>query len=368
MSWKMNAVKFVTLFIVLSVSALTTSGFDGDQKYASLAGQSNRSEEISQLLVDTPHWGNGIDCSSCHVLHKSPGAQLTSVAGNANLCMSCHNAAGLASDKPFAQADRAQPGVFGTSHAWDVPATNVTHGADPPSDQQMSRRVMSGNIVCSTCHNQHDQTYQPFLRISNYRNALCKDCHAVRNVGSYRDDPNNRGSHPVGKAYPTNDSRFHPSPQDPNLLLVDPDRVECTSCHGVHYTDSGNANNGLGDGYLLRTVNDNALCESCHTYTSHEGMNCLRCHQPHNPNRTNIFMVRDSVNTPNSGVRAVIFIAETGQNSFADGDGTYDGICEVCHTRTRFHRNTGRGNHSHHRGDNCTRCHPHWNAFYRKRM
>ncbi len=326
-------------------------------------------QNILNTLMDTPHWGNGIECSSCHVTHNSPGAQLTNAAGNANLCMSCHNPVGMASDKPFAESDKAIPGVTGTSHAWNADAENISYGAQLPANNEMARRVMDGKIVCSTCHNQHSQTYQPFLRMSNEHNAMCKDCHAVRNVGSYRDDPNNKGSHPVGIAYPVSDSRFFAAPTDTNLTLVDPDKVECTTCHGVHYTDSGGANNGEGDGYLLHAINSSAMCESCHTYPDHEGMDCLRCHQPHDPKRTNIFLVRDSVLTPESGTLPVIFTAETGANSFADGDNVYDGICEVCHTTTNHFRNDGTAPQQNHEnlggkaGTNCTDCHPHSNGF-----
>lgn len=312
---------------------------------------------------DPPHWGNGIHCGSCHVAHQSQGVQLTNEAGNANLCMSCHNPAGLASGKPFSDADRAVPGVSGTSHAWDVPASNSTYGADLPDNPEMQLRIYNGQIVCSTCHNQHKQTYSPFLRASNDQNQMCKDCHAVRNVGSYRDSPDNRGSHPVGIPYPGSDPRFFPTPQNPALPLVGPDRVECTTCHAVHYANSGGANGGTGDGYILRAANDDNLCKSCHTYPDHQGMSCLSCHDVHDPQRTNIFMVRNPVETPNSGTRTVIFTAETGANSFADGDSQYDGICEVCHTATKYHRNNSSGDHAHNAGQNCTQCHTHENQF-----
>ncbi len=320
-------------------------------------------DKETSLLVDAPHWGNGIDCMSCHVVHNSADAQLTKLAGNANLCMSCHNPAGMASNKPFTNADRADPGVSGTSHAWAAPATNPTHGAEPPVDPEMALRIYSDNIVCSTCHNQHSQTITPFLRATNYQNALCKDCHAVRDVGSYRTSTTNKGSHPVGIAYPSSDDRFHSSPQNPDLPLVDPNRVECTTCHSPHYADSGGANGGAGDGFILRAANDKTLCEACHTYPDHEGMDCSKCHQPHDPNRNNILLVRDNVQTPDSGNLDVVFTSESGSNSFADGDGVYNGICEVCHTGTGHHRNNSSGDHAHFAGTNCTECHPHNKGF-----
>lgn len=33
------------------------------------------------------------------------------------------------------------------------------------------------NLECNTCHNVHDNTYAPFLRMSNEQSALCRACH-----------------------------------------------------------------------------------------------------------------------------------------------------------------------------------------------
>ncbi len=321
------------------------------------------------MLGDSTHWNVRLPCLSCHVLHGAPGAQLTAVNGNANLCISCHNSGGgMASNTPFSNADRAEPGVSGTSHAWNKNAINNKYGANFPTNYQMAGKVMSGEIVCSTCHQPHDQFYQPFLRTSNDQDAMCKNCHAVRDIGCYADDTINKGSHPVGKVYSVADSRFNATPLDPSIILINT-KVECSSCHGVHYTTSGNANGGTGDGYLLRTSNDDNLCTGCHTYTSHQGMGCTRCHQSHNPNRANIYMIRDTVETAVSGLKPVMFLSDTGIYSFADGYGIYNGICEVCHTQTDHFRNDGSAPDQNHDnmggkgGTDCLVCHMHNNEF-----
>jgi len=78
--------------------------------------------------LDPPHDATqSIECSSCHTPHSAPGGTLTTVLGNANLCMSCHLPGGPATAFPFAAADQAVPapglpsGVtpHGTSHRWD---------------------------------------------------------------------------------------------------------------------------------------------------------------------------------------------------------------------------------------------------------
>ncbi len=75
------------------------------------------------LAIDPPHTN---DCSACHILHNAPGAAITNVAGNANLCITCHTGGGLAAAYPFADVDQAVPGVSGTSHRWDSGPSGYT--------------------------------------------------------------------------------------------------------------------------------------------------------------------------------------------------------------------------------------------------
>lgn len=93
--------------------------------------------------IDAPHTGGSL-CGSCHISHQSLGGDLTSTAGNANSCLSCHQAGGAASAKAFANADQAVPwpGLptnapsTGTSHRWDAGAgghVEFVGGAATPS-------------------------------------------------------------------------------------------------------------------------------------------------------------------------------------------------------------------------------------------
>lgn len=70
-----------------------------------------------------------------------------------------------------------------------------------------------------------------------------------------------------------------------------------------------------------------------------------------------------TVSPGRSGSKAVRLFNSTGTNSFADGNTTYDGMCEVCHTQTVYHRNNSSGNHSHNNGVKCTICHTHSEGF-----
>jgi predicted CxxxxCH...CXXCH cytochrome family protein len=123
---------------------------------------------------------------------------------------------------------------------------------------------------------------------------------------------------------------------------------------------------------LLRQTNNDALCTSCHTLGIHNGMSCSDCHKTHNTSKDNIYMIKDNIVTPNSGTRSVVFSSLTGNGSFADndadGNSTWDGVCEACHTTAASsnHHNfeaapTEESNH--YSGQDCTGCHPHSSNF-----
>jgi len=83
-------------------------------------------------------------------------------------------------------------------------------------------------------------------------------------------------------------------------------------------------------------------------------------------------LVKSTIATPNSGNKEVMFFNNQGANSFADGDATYNGPCEVCHTQTNHFRNDGLAGDQNHEnidgspkgGANCVgECHLHRNGF-----
>ena len=80
-------------------------------------------------------------------------------------------------------------------------------------------------------------------------------------------------------------------------------------------------------------------------------------------------LIQSTVSTPNSGEKTTRFFGPSGAGSFADGDMTYDGICEVCHTQTTHFRNDGSGVDQHHgnvggaQGTTCITCHSHQKGF-----
>ena len=113
---------------------------------------------VSVFASDGPHATSQTitaECTTCHAEHHDQGGILTKYTTNALLCQSCHYTGNPTNGLPVENMDKAVPGVRGFHHAFEVSATNAAAGALPPQNVPMSLRVMSGNLVCSTCHNQH---------------------------------------------------------------------------------------------------------------------------------------------------------------------------------------------------------------------
>ncbi len=211
--------------------------------------------------LDDPHGTtNSINCDQCHITHSTLGDILINSTDSlvSTLCISCHTPGGWSGmSKYLSSSLKAQPGVSGTSHAWDVDTANATLGATTPtSTTLLAHLTVEGRVTCGTCHNPHDNSNPPFLRMDNSADQLCLDCHAPRNMSSVKTYTGSDLSHPIGQALPATETYHNPpldvdgnpQPSDGNttndFILGAGDEVRCTSCHGVHNKDS---NSGTTD-------------------------------------------------------------------------------------------------------------------------
>lgn len=167
--------------------------------------------------------------------------------------------------------------------------------------------------------------------------------------------------------------------------------TQCDSCHGTIGPDD-DPTQGTAEEVEL-------LCLSCHgpggislyeaaVHDTRGGtQTCRDCHEPHYYPDNHLGGVNLKyvgfidyatwprlavINTPNSGARDVVFESRgpdygtSTLHSFADsdedGNGIFDGVCEVCHTSTAHHTNSAPDT-SHFTGQTCTSCHPHDQGF-----
>jgi hypothetical protein len=71
--------------------------------------------------------------------------------------------------------------------------------------------------------------------------------------------------------------------------------------------------------------------------------------------------IKDAIDVSGTN-KQVKFFDRKGAKSYADGDTTYNGVCEMCHTQTMYHKNDGTGNY-HYPAARCYVCHNHINGF-----
>jgi hypothetical protein len=78
-------------------------------------------------------------------------------------------------------------------------------------------------------------------------------------------------------------------------------------------------------------------------------------------------MIASNMVTPNSGIKSTVFTANTSAINYATGSGSFNGVCEVCHTNTDHYTNTSAGTSDPRHAPSpqkCISCHPHNNGFY----
>ena len=363
-------------------------------------------------VYDAPHYdpGNGYTCVNCHTPNLAfAGAvdvNTTGSAGYNNVCLSCHKPGDpKAGSLPFTVQDAANPFqnhstsgyMYQSSHRWDGSDTVPQAGAQPPISFNMNPddlRTRTGNgLACVRCHDPHkndnscaachDPNYKPgpdgkpvlavdFLRIANNTDQMCLDCHRSWNVSSH-----NQGSHPVLVNYsasamanpdlfnypPLNANTDNPSSDLGARLNQSGRQVLCTTCHGVHYTDSrsstpdGSASfanlSASTEGFVLRTDRrgqkvghsdpDNLnICTNCHANKSNhnaggEDIQCSDCHGAHvayDPNDptgakgVNLYLIRRNV-TKGGNPSTIFFRYSGGNKEYKNAKGT--GVCQGCH-------------------------------------
>lgn len=153
-----------------------------------------------------------------------------------------------------------------------------------------------------------------------------------------------RGCHPLEiEAF-----RAHPSSH--SLLFA------CTTCHATNW-------DRLGPGHATR-----AACRECHSTGSHATAEeaCTRCHDPHGS--SNVFLVRERITLPDGSEVPVSFVRPEGASPYGLaragvlGQVAGTGLCEVCHTATRFFDRAATG--APHDGAFCGDCHDHELGFH----
>jgi len=128
-----------------------------------------------------------------------PSSISSAALANSRACMSCHDGTVALGDlltgnggtvsgtnvtagKLSGGVNLLSPSAMQSNHPIGVPkpsaATGFTAFKVVPSSSAVNYDS-SGNVQCGSCHNPHDNTYPPFLKINNAGGAICLTCHDV---------------------------------------------------------------------------------------------------------------------------------------------------------------------------------------------
>lgn len=108
--------------------------------------------------------------------------------GISKLCLSCHDGVTGVLDFGGTTGTAGMTGsaAVGTDLTNDHPvsftydtALSTADGElyDPATTPAVATLLFGGNVECASCHDVHDDTNSPFLRMSNANSALCLTCH-----------------------------------------------------------------------------------------------------------------------------------------------------------------------------------------------
>lgn len=348
-------------------------------------------------------------CSNCHRSVANPRSM-------ANVCTPCHErdvdpigrfTSAKASDALGSHPNHLFPALITgdpgdqTSHFWGGSSSfKSAAGSTHPLTTFYSSRysISTKRVTCTICHDPHKQLGTQLVRATTANDLICKQCHTnwfILNDSSDAipgNDTNALLTHPIVADYATfaaaNSLNYQATPSNSSnggtgeVRLVN-GGVSCTSCHGVHFTDSDSStidgraaidNDTLaeGDGHLLRAdgpgkANKSALCQSCHTYQEHGKVGndafgsgvgdvqigCLVCHSGHSYDETapNYFVLRKTVDTLAAGFGPKATLYTTSSTSW----GSY---CGSCHDINNI-PDPGLRGAAHSAAEDCTMCHEH---------
>ncbi|HDK35972.1 MAG TPA: hypothetical protein ENG82_03600, partial [Bacteroidetes bacterium] len=148
------------------------------------------SPSIDMTIASSPQ-GVSLACLSCHdntigldQIINVPVSSSSSASGTTiNACsQSCHTSSNHVAGLNFEGTN------IGTDLRNDHPISvtydpSVDPKFHPDSNGKVGNLPLYGSnhdqVECATCHNPHDETNRPFLRISNANSALCLTCHDI---------------------------------------------------------------------------------------------------------------------------------------------------------------------------------------------
>lgn len=189
------------LFIAGTASAQSIAGTSHDFSNDAFSGGEicivcHTPHNADTAVAGAPLWNHAVT-SSTFTLYSSPtfdGGPAVQPAGQSRLCLSCHDGTvaidsfGGATGTVFltggANLGTDLSGDHPISFAYDAALATADGGLYNPATQNSglggtitNDLLFADSLECASCHDVHDDTFDPFLRIANNGSNLCLTCH-----------------------------------------------------------------------------------------------------------------------------------------------------------------------------------------------
>lgn len=194
-----NVVAGVAAGALVMASITASAGVAGSKH--DLSGKGYGTDQIC-IFCHTPHnaktpqliplWNHATTATALFTLYSSPtlNAVPGQPTGTSLACLSCHDGT-VAVDAYGSSAGNASTKItgdasFGTDLSNDHPISFLYNSALATADGGLvapgtntvgALPLFSQSLECATCHDVHDNTHSPFLRMSNSGSAMCLNCH-----------------------------------------------------------------------------------------------------------------------------------------------------------------------------------------------
>ncbi len=284
---------------------------------------------------------------NCALCHSQVATNVAPFVAELN-CVVCHEDG---SGKPFGPGHRQKPqptlvpAFVGADHA---PGLGQRFGVCVYCHRDIAENIATSEAAelgCVLCHNTQLGNFGP-----QHRSLPGRDL-----VPSF-----------VGRAHWSGEQRVfgtcsfcHQATTDRALRLTHGALgLQCQQCH----TESTMEQYGKGHQSITACVVCHGSSRSTHQDPARgTDYECANCHEPHGSR--NLFLIREFIATPTGQLRAIRFENLRGHDDagFTSMTQPGTGLCEVCHTTTRFFRANGTGEE--HFDFPCFTCHPHALGF-----
>jgi len=270
-------------------------------------------------------------CAECHDLPAHPKAALRGRAAT-RACLACHEPHG-SPNLALVGPDVRRPGRRRAARVvFTTPDGAAPGGFTDPAHP--------GAGLCEVCHRKTD-VYRANGRGAPHFGDACTVCHP--HEAAFRPVVNDAN---CGICHAAEGARFA-LPSRHSAAFA------CSACHAEVAP-------AAGPGHRAVTA-----CADCHANATHApggaAMPCTQCHDPHGT--ANTHLVLETITTPAGAARPIVFTTLAGRadGGFAGATAPGTGVCEICHTTTRFYRADGGGEP--HFTDSCLPCHRHADGF-----